>query len=166
MNAPTNMSNGDRNMYKRILVPIDGSPTAEAGLREAIKLASGHPDSTIRLLHVLEPLPALQGMEVIAIDPMLENMTAFGQKILKNAKAHVESNGIRAETSFQKASLRRAADGIEQEAAKWRADLIVMGTHGRRGIDRLVMGSDAESVLRVSSVPVLMAKARTAGKRR
>ena len=153
-------------MYKRILVPIDGSPTAKAGLREAIMLASGRTDSTIRLLHVREPLPALHGMEVVAMDPMLENMTAFGQKLLKNAKAHVESNGIRAETAFQKASSGRAADGIQREAAKWRADLIVMGTHGRRGISRLVMGSDAESVVRESRVPVLTVKAGAASKRR
>jgi nucleotide-binding universal stress UspA family protein len=153
-------------MYKRILVPIDGSPTAEAGLREAIALASGHADSTIRLLHVLEPLPALQGMEMIAIDPLLENMTAFGKKILRNAKARVESNGIRAETAFRKASPGRTADGIGREADKWRADLVVMGTHGRRGIHRLVMGSDAESVLRESRVPVLMVKERGAARRR
>jgi nucleotide-binding universal stress UspA family protein len=111
-------------MYKRILVPVDGSPAAEAGLREAIRLASGHPDSTIRLLHVLEPMPALQGMGVIASGPLLKNMTAFGQKILKNAKALVERNGIRAETVFQRHSQRRAADGIGREAAKSRADLI------------------------------------------
>jgi len=153
-------------MYKRVLVPVDGSAAAEAGLHEAIKLASGHPDSTIRLLHVLEPLPALQGMEVVITGSLLESMTAFGQKVLKNAKALVERNGIRAETVFQRNSLRRAADGIAREAAKSRADLIVMGTHGRRGIDRLLMGSDAEGVLRESQVPVLMVKPRAEKKRR
>jgi nucleotide-binding universal stress UspA family protein len=98
-------------------------------------------------------------MGVIASGPLLRNMTAFGQKVLKNARALVERNGMRAETVFQRRSQKRAADGIGREAAKSRADLIVMGTHGRRGIDRLVMGSDAESVLRDSRVPVLLVKA-------
>jgi nucleotide-binding universal stress UspA family protein len=62
--------------YKRILVPIDGSRGA-----------------TIRLLHVLEPLPALQGMEVIITETLLDNMTSFGEKILQNAQAIVESHG-------------------------------------------------------------------------
>jgi nucleotide-binding universal stress UspA family protein len=153
-------------MHKRLLVPIDGSPAADAGLREAIRLASNHPDSSIRLLHVPESLPALHGMGVIAGGPMLRSMAAFGQKVLKNAKLLVERNGLRAETVLHKRSRGPAADGIVREAAKWRADLIVMGTHGRRGIGRLVMGSDAESVLREARVPVLMVKARGARKRR
>jgi nucleotide-binding universal stress UspA family protein len=153
-------------MYKRILVPVDGSRTAEAGLREAIKLASGSRNSTIRLLHVLDLLPALQGMEVIATDALLRNMTQFGEKVLKQAKTLVEQSGIRAETVFHRGSQRQAADGIAREARKWKADAIIMGTHGRRGIGRLVMGSDAESVVRESRVPVLLVKASAAGKRR
>jgi nucleotide-binding universal stress UspA family protein len=145
-------------MYKRILVPIDGSVAADAGLNEAIKLASGHPDSSIRLLHVLEPVPALHGMEVIVSGPLRRNMTAFGQKILKNAKALVERNGIRAETVFQRHSQRRAADGIGREARKWKPDVIVMGTNGQRGLSRAVLGSDAELVANAVTVPVLLVR--------
>src|SRR5688572_30420195 len=103
-------------MYKRILVPIDGSVAADAGLREAIKLASARRGATIRLLHVLEPLPALQGMEMVITGPLLKNMTTFGKKILENAKALAKRNGIRAETMFQNRSQKRAADGILREA--------------------------------------------------
>jgi nucleotide-binding universal stress UspA family protein len=53
----------------------------------------------------------------------------------------------------------RAADLILEDAKKWSADLIVMGTHGRRGVRRLVLGSDAEQILRLSPVPVLMVRA-------
>src|SRR5688572_888548 len=119
-------------MYKRILVPIDGSVAADAGLREAIKLASARRGATIRLLHVLEPLPALHGMEMVVTGPLLENMSAFGKKVLENAKALVERNGIRAETVFQNRSQKRAADGILREARSWEPDLIVMGTNGQR----------------------------------
>jgi nucleotide-binding universal stress UspA family protein len=148
-------------MYKRILVPVDGSPAAAAGLREAIKLASARPDSTIRLLHVLEPLPALQGMEVIITGTLLRNMTAFGEKVLKDARALVERHGIRAEAVFQKRSQKRAADGIVREARRWKADAVVMGTHGRRGISRAVLGSDADMVVRDVAVPVVLVRAPT-----
>ena len=144
--------------YKRILVPLDGSRAAEAGLQEAIRLASGNRDATIRLLHVLEPLPALQGMEVIITEALLDNMTGFGEKILQNARAVVESRGIRAETVFRKKPPQRAADGIAAEIRRWKADIVVMGTHGRRGLTRIVLGSDAEMVVRMAAVPVVLVR--------
>jgi nucleotide-binding universal stress UspA family protein len=55
---------------------------------------------------------------------------------------------------------RRASDVILEAAIKWRADLIVMGTHGRRGLDRLLIGSDAERVLRSTPVPLLLVRER------
>jgi nucleotide-binding universal stress UspA family protein len=148
-------------VYKRILVPIDGSVAADAGLREAIKLASAQRGATIRLLHILEPLPALQGMEVIITGALLKNMTAFGEKILKDAKARVERKGIRAETVFQKRSQKRAADGIEREARRWKPDVIVMGTNGQRGLSRAILGSDAELVAGSASVPVVLVRTPT-----
>jgi nucleotide-binding universal stress UspA family protein len=148
-------------MYKRILVPIDGSVAADAGLREAIKLASARRGATIRLLHVLEPLPALHGMEMVITGPLLKNMTVFGKKILENAKALVERNGMRAETVFQNRSQKRAADGILREARSWEPDLIVMGTNGQRGLSRAVLGSDTETVARAVTVPILLVRAPT-----
>ena len=140
-------------------MPIDGSRAAEAGVREAIRLASAHRDATIRLLHVLEPLPPLQGMEVIITETLLANMTSFGEKILQDARAIVESHGIRAETVFRKRPLQRAADGITAEIRKWKADIVVLGTHGRRGLSRVVLGSDAEMVVRMAAVPVVLIRA-------
>jgi nucleotide-binding universal stress UspA family protein len=145
-------------MYKRILVPIDGSVAADAGLREAIKLASVRRGATIRLLHVLEPLPALQGMQAAVTGPLLKNMTVFGEQILRDARARVERKGIRAETVFQKRSQKRAADGIEREARAWKPDLIVMGTNGQRGLTRALLGSDAETVARAVTVPILLVR--------
>jgi nucleotide-binding universal stress UspA family protein len=145
-------------MYKRILVPIDGSVAADAGLREAIKLASVRRGATIRLVHVLEPLPPLKGMKTIVTGPLLKNMTAFGEKILHEARTRVERKGIRAETVFQKRSQARAADGIEREARSWKPDLIVMGTNGQRGLSRAALGSDAETVARAVTVPILLVR--------
>lgn len=147
-------------MYQRILVPIDGSPTAAAGLREAIRLASGNKGAAIRLLHVMNPLPIMSGMEAVITDQLLDNLEAFGQKILKNAGAQAARAGIRAQTVFQKRFSGGAADAIVSEARKWKADVIIMGTHGRRGLTRVVMGSDAESVVRTSPVPVLLVRVK------
>jgi nucleotide-binding universal stress UspA family protein len=145
--------------YSRILVPIDGSVAADAGLREAIKLASLRRGATIRLLHVLEPLPALQGRKMVVTGPLLESMTALGEEILENAKALVERNGIRAETVFQRRSQKRAAEGIEREARRWKPDILVMGTNGQRALSREVLGSDAETVARSVTVPILLVRA-------
>lgn len=146
-------------MYKRILVPIDGSVAADAGVREAIKLASARRGATLRLLHVLEPLPALQGMETIITGPLLKNMTAFGEKILKDAKTRLERKGIRVETVFQKRSQKRAAEGIVREARRWKPDVIVMGTNGQRALSQAVLGSDAETVARAVTMPILLVHA-------
>ena len=146
-------------MYKRILVPVDGSQTAAAGLREAIRLVSGSKGATIRLLHVLNPLPALQGMEVAITQQVFDSLEAYGRKILRNAAALVERQGIRAQTVFLERYQGGAADAIVAEAKKCKADVIIMGTHGRRGLTRVVMGSDAESVVRMAPVPVLLVKA-------
>jgi nucleotide-binding universal stress UspA family protein len=148
-------------MYKRILVPIDGSVAADAGVREAIKLASARRGAIIRLVHVLEPLPALQGAEKVVTGPLLKNMIAFGEEILRNAKALVERHGVRAETVFQRRSQNRAAEGIEREARSWEPDVIVMGTNGQRGLSRAVLGSDAETVARSVTVPILLVRAPT-----
>lgn len=146
-------------MYRRILVPVDGSPAGEAGLREAVKLAAGRPRAAIRLVHVMEPLPALQGMEVIVTDALIRSLTGLGEKVLRNAKSFVERKGLRADTVFHRRAVQRAADGIVHEAKKWKADVIVMGTHGRRGLSRAVLGSDAESVVQAASVPVVLVRA-------
>jgi len=146
-------------MYRKILVPVDGSQTAAAGLREAIRLISGNKGATIRLLHVMNPLPALQGMEVAITQQVFDNLEAFGRKVLRNSAALAERQGVRAQTVFLERYQGGAADAIVGEAKKCKADVIVMGTHGRRGLTRVVMGSDAESVVRTAPVPVLLVKA-------
>jgi nucleotide-binding universal stress UspA family protein len=148
-------------MYNRILVPLDGSRTAAAGLREAIRLASGNNRATIRLLHVMDPLPAMQGMEVIITEQLIENMEQFGRKVLKDAKSLVRRHGIGVDTVFQEQALGRTSDAIVKQARKWRANLIVMGTHGRRGVSRIVLGSDAEAVVRSAPAPVLLVRSGT-----
>ena len=82
-----------------------------------------------------------------------------GQRILAKAKAAAEKEGIRAKTLLRETLGGPAADTIVRDARRQRADLIVLGTHGRRGLRRLVLGSDAEAVVRSSPVPVLLVRA-------
>ena len=85
-------------------------------------------------------------------------MRESSKKAINNALALVKKHDLKAEATTFETVGDRVAEVIVREAKKWKADLIVMGTHGRRGFNRLVLGSDAEGVLRHSPVPVLMVR--------
>ena len=145
-------------MYRRILVPIDGSNTALLGLTEALQLARVF-QSTIRLLHVASELsidPALTPS--VYYELAAEGTEASGEDALANARALAKERGVDVEVELVETAGARAADSIVAAARNWPADLIVMGTHGRRGVRRLALGSDAELVLRSAPVPVLMVR--------
>jgi len=145
-------------VYKRMLVPVDGSACSKAALREAQKLVTVGPRE-IGLLHVVEMLhwhDSFQPDEVGAL--ILESTRKSGMTILEEALAFLASYGVPAESSLLEAANKRASEVIVQYALEWRAELIVMGTHGRRGLLRLVLGSDAAEVVRSSPVPVLLVR--------
>ncbi len=147
-------------MYRRILVPIDGSATAARGLREAIALAKDQ-RAKLRLVHVVDESMVL-GMAEAGVDlqPLMDGLLQNGRRLLERARRAAEKHGVRAETMAYESMMGPAADAILRDARKWRADLVVMGTHGRRGIRRLVLGSDAEQILRQTAIPVLLIRAR------
>ncbi|MNC85079.1 hypothetical protein D3C83_06550 [compost metagenome] len=95
---------------------------------------------------------------------MLDSLRAGGKEVLAKAEAKARKQRVRVKTVLVENVIRSVADVIVGQARKWRADLIVLGTHGRRGISRLVMGSDAEGVVRTTPVPVLLLRSK-AGKR-
>lgn len=144
--------------YRRILVAVDGSPTSMKGLREAIRLAKDG-RAQLLLLHVVNEFYAFASLDGFA--PGVDLVPALregGQRILAKAKAAAEKEGIRAKTLLREMLGGPAADTIVRDARRQRADLIVLGTHGRRGLRRLVLGSDAEAVVRSSPVPVLLVR--------
>jgi nucleotide-binding universal stress UspA family protein len=146
-------------MYKRILVPIDGTDTARTGLKEAIALASQQ-KATIRLLHVVNDFPILMEMSsAINFEQYHEGLHQYGRKVLEDARALVNSAGLEVETQLQMLKGGRVSDVILKDARSADCDLIVIGTHGRRGFQRALLGSDAEAVLRASPVPVLLIRA-------
>lgn len=143
-------------MYARILVPLDGSPTAERGLQEALQLARTL-SSTLVLLHVIDEYPLLVDMAAaMSFDAAREGLLQNAAQLLERARAMAE--GVPVETLVRESTMGRVADLIVAEAATQRCELIVMGTHGRRGLTRLALGSDAELVLRGASVPVLLVR--------
>ena len=146
--------------YKRILVPVDGSSTSTKGLEEAARLASAK-GCRVRLLHVIDQAIAFSTAETGAgTNLMLDVLRRSGKQALSTAEARARRKGIHPESALLESLSGRVADAIVQQAKRWRADLIVMGTHGRRGFDRLLLGSNAELVVRHSPVPVLLVPAR------
>jgi nucleotide-binding universal stress UspA family protein len=145
--------------YKRILVPVDGSATSKAGLREAIGLAK-EAGARLQLVHVVDQhtVVMLTVESAYYIDEMMQSMRKSGQGVLKRALAQATKAGVPASGVLLESLTGPAADPIVRQAKKWRADLIVLGTHGRRGVRRLVMGSDAEQVVRNAPVPVMLVR--------
>jgi nucleotide-binding universal stress UspA family protein len=153
-------------MYKKILVPIDGSHTSSLGLREAIKLAKSH-KARLLLVHVVEEYYAIAGGEPGPFaGEIMESMRRAGRRIIDSASALARSRGVKAQSVMLEIVSGGAADLVVRQARRWGADLIVLGTHGRRGVRRMVLGSDAEQIVRTTPVPVLLVRARPArGKR-
>jgi nucleotide-binding universal stress UspA family protein len=146
-------------MYKRILAPVDGSHTSTLGLEEAVRLAKDH-RAKLRIVHVVDESVLTLNLETIdLLGNLSDGFVASGKKTLKNARALAGRHGVKAEGVMYENLTGRVADFILKEAQKWRADIIVMGTHGRRGINHALLGSDAETVVKSSAVPVLLVRA-------
>jgi nucleotide-binding universal stress UspA family protein len=143
-------------VYKRILVPVDGSSTSLAGLKESLKLAKNQ-HAKLRLLHVVDEMIVFNTPESsINVEPILKALERDGKRLLRKAEKLALSGGIKPEFEMWESAGGRIADVIVDRARRWRADLIVMGTHGRRGMNRMLMGSDAELVVRNAAIPVLL----------
>lgn len=143
-------------MYDKILVPIDGSAPSKLGVEEAIKIAK-LTGGSICLVHVVNEYLALQGVYYSA--ELAASMREQGETLLKEAKAVVERSGVKVDTAALDGVNGISSDLIVDYARRWPAQLIVMGTHGRRGLSRLALGSDAENVLRTAPAPVLLVRA-------
>lgn len=147
-------------MFKTILVAVDGSAISNLGLEEAILLATEQ-GATLYVLHVVEEFVLAQGLDVpVYGDGLWEAMRDAGKKTLANAVAKAQQRGVTTRSILAETARHSVADVILGQAKKCHADLIVLGTHGRRGMSRLVMGSDAEGVIREATVPVLLVRTR------
>ena len=147
-------------MYQRILVPVDGSPTSARGLDEAIRIAK-LTQGQLRLLHVIDEMSFALSMDAYAgyAGDWLDTLRGQGRTLLEGCKATAQAAGVEADVALRDTFAGSVHEQVTAEADSWPADLIVLGTHGRRGVGRVVMGSSAENVLRYATVPVLLVRA-------
>ena len=147
-------------MFKRILVPIDASKPAAAGLRMAIGMASEQ-HARLRLVHLAQEVPVSSSKSSeMSVGELYSRLRESGQGLLDRALRQCGAHEVEADSKLYVGLGGRAAAMILREATRWGADLIVMGTHGRRGLGRLAFGSNAEHVVRNADVPVLLIRAR------
>jgi nucleotide-binding universal stress UspA family protein len=146
-------------MYKRILVPVDGSATSAKGLEEAIRLAK-LTGASLQLVNIVDETSLAFGVEAYASysQDVLASLRDGAREILDKAQQRAASAGVATDTKAIETFGARVADLIVDETVAAKADLIVIGTHGRRGVGRLLLGSDAEQILRLAPVPVLLVK--------
>ena len=143
-------------MYKQILVAVDGSEASRSALEDGLKLAREQ-GAKVLLLHVYEPIIGSSSQGVI---DLTKAMREEGEQIVKGALDDARKAGVEARTKVVNAEGRRVASTVVEEANEAGAELIVLGTHGRRGLEHLVLGSVAEGVARRATVPVLLIRKR------
>jgi len=147
-------------MYQRILVPVDGSAASAQGLDEAIDLAS-HLKARVRLVHVVEPwVMVTTETSTVNVHQIAEMIRANGAALLKACEDKVRKSGVEVDSEMIEITGGAAGERIVSKAQEMDADLIVCGTHGRRGIRRAIMGSDAEYIVRRASAPVLLVRSQ------
>lgn len=145
-------------MYRKVLVAIDGSPTSDAALAQAGKLAAG--GGELRVVHVVDEVTLNWDGHYSRPGETWEGAAREGDRILRSAEARLVADGRRCETRLLEMDRlhRRVPEMIAQEAKAWGADIIVIGAHGRRGPHHALLGSVAEGVARLAEAPVLLVR--------
>lgn len=148
-------------MSKRIFVAIDDSHTSQKALDEAIQIA-GALKATLCIATAIDDGPLLQhGMGLgsyIDIEKVKDEMRQSAGALLQQAAAKAAAAGCQAEQQLIDPSPRRVAELISEAASQWQADLIVVGTHGRRGVERMLVGSVAENLVRIATTSVMLVR--------
>ncbi len=147
-------------MYKKILVPLDGSPLAEAALPPVVELAQCTGAKIILLRVLLTPV-----YEYMMTDPVVATVTAEAKEInrdevqnyLEYMAAGLRQKGLTVETQVCEGPI---ADAILDYAESIHTDLIAMSTHGRSGLARWLIGSVADKVVHAATMPVLLVRPR------
>ncbi len=147
-------------MYQRILVPVDGSATSGFGLQEALRLAA-LTGGRLRLVHVIDELPSALALDAYAghAGDRVKELRIDGARILAEAKATAIAAGAKVDAVLHDGFKGTVHEWVIADAEQWHADLIVLGTHGRHGVERLMLGSSAENILRSATIPVLLVRA-------
>lgn len=137
-------------MYETLLVPIEGAPDGEPAVLHAMDLASSH-EAAVEILHVINPARYTGIPLEAAWDGIAQSLSEDAERAVEQA-ASLAPPEVPVETLVVEG---QPGARIVEEAERPAVDLVVMGTHGRAGVDRLLLGSVAERVVRESPVPVL-----------
>ena len=147
-------------MYKKIMVPLDGSVLAECVLPHVMTITKGCGCEELILLRVVEP-ERIYPVSDSAIDPNLAATRETERKKAAEEYLHLiaDRHAQPGLTYTAKAVIGRVAESLVDYCAKNSVDLIIIATHGRSGITRWVRGSVADKILRSSKIPVMMVRA-------
>ena len=150
-------------MFRNVLVAIDGSAASTRALEVAVELAADQ-KAALSIVHVIDDfaaMPMYDGSFVPAnyMESMVEGLKESGARILDKAGKVASRRDVAPRSVMVETGGQSVAQAILAQARKLRADVIVLGTHGRRGLSRLLLGSDAEMVLREAPCPVLLVRA-------
>lgn len=144
-------------MYKKILVPSDGGSSSNLALSQAIIVAKAF-SAEVKVIFVADDSELF--FEVAYVEPadVLSRMISYGRETLDAAAQRLTAENVRCSTELieKPISPGQISSTIVSRSESWNADLIVMGTHGRRGMKRFVMGSVSEGVVAKSIKPVLL----------
>ena len=140
--------------FRRILVAIDFEESAEQALARAVELARTE-GAELMLLHVYIDLPAYPDVTAGRVQAIYQEQRHWVEGELERRARHARAQGLIARPMVRTGS---PAVTIAQVAAEQQADLVVVGTHGRSGLDRFMLGSVAERVVRQAPCPVLVVK--------
>lgn len=151
--------------YSRIVVAVDGSATADLALGEAMRVA-GSSGATVLAVFIVDSGVLLFDAGYYDVGQMEKAYVDSGNQALEQAAARLSAAGIAHETRLvtEPAVIGDIAASLNEAAREWQGDLLVIGTHGRRGVRRIVLGSVAEAVIRESTMPVLLVRGKAADK--
>ncbi|ELZ91373.1 stress response protein [Haloferax mucosum ATCC BAA-1512] len=138
-------------MYSQILFPTDGSECADAAFDHALEHAKTY-DASILALYVADIREVGHASPAISLDRIRDALHESGNNVLSRIESRAADADVEIETVVSEGT---PASEILRHADKDGVDLVVMGTHGRSGLDRYLIGSVAERVVRGSSAPVL-----------
>jgi nucleotide-binding universal stress UspA family protein len=151
------------------MVPLDGSELAECVLPHVETIAKCGPTPQITLIRVATPLKLYSGLDYSGLQASMnaeimqrleDDNIKVAKEYLKKHVTYLKSKGITAQAEV---AFGDVADSLTEFAEKNNVDLIIIATHGRSGIKRLVLGSVADRILRTSKIPILMIQPQASG---
>lgn len=148
-------------MYKHVFIAIDDSETSQKALDEAIAVAKAH-DATLEIAHAIDEhlvhVFYAGGMTTTSTEQLKNTLETSGRDVLDKALAKALAAGAKAKTHLIKGHGEHADDLIAEAVKRSSADLLVVGSHGRRGVRRLLLGSVAENLVRKVAISALIVR--------